>query len=86
MTFPNQQAAAACKHGEVGCGQYYDCGRCARQRRAKAYGNLTQAQKDYDNFVDPSRAYHNDFPSGCSCHRCAPCSYCTSQPNEDHAQ
>lgn len=66
----------ACKHGEVGCGQYYDCGNCAREKRARAYRNLTPEQKAYDQHVDPAGWYHTDFPAGCSCHTCAPCSFC----------
>lgn len=27
--------STTCKHGERGCGQYYDCGNCAREKRAK---------------------------------------------------
>lgn len=73
----------ACKHGEVGCGQYYDCGRCAREKRAAAYQRLTHAQKLYDEHVDPLRAYHTQFEPGCSCHICAPCSFCTREAVTD---
>jgi hypothetical protein len=74
--------AKKCKHGETGCGQYYDCGRCTREMNAAAYRRLTPAQKAYDNFVDPKYAYHEDFPSGCSCHLSAPCSYCMRDTEE----
>ena len=74
---------AACKHGEVGCGQFYDCGLCARERRARAYRMLTPAQRAYDQYVDPAGAYHTDFPSGCSCHLSAPCSFCTREIEDE---
>lgn len=51
-----------CKHGREGCGQYYDCGLCERQKRANAYRQLTHEQKEYDRFVDPLSAYHTDSP------------------------
>lgn len=72
-------AIRSCKHGEVGCGQFYDCGLCARERRATAYRHMTPEQKAYDGHVDPAGAYHTDFPQGCSCHINAPCWYCTSR-------
>lgn len=63
---------------ECGCvPNNYMCGNHKRQRRAAAYQKLTPEQKDYDNHVDPRGWYHNDFPSGCSCHIMAPCGYCT---------
>lgn len=65
-----------CKHGEVDCGVHYDCGRCASEKRARAYQRLTHAQKLYDQHVDPAGWYHTDFPQGCSCHISAPCGYC----------
>lgn len=78
---------ATCKHGEVGCGTHYYCGKCADERRRIAYKSLTPKQKAYDNTVDPLNAYHTDYDresSGCSCHINPPCSYCTSkeQPKE----
>lgn len=76
------EAVSTCKHGEVGCGQYYDCGLCAREKRARAYRNLTPAQKAYDRHVDPMGAYHTDFEAGCSCHLNAPCSYCTRETEQ----
>lgn len=81
-TLTREESSRTCKHGEVGCGQYYDCGKCARESRARAYLNLTDEQKAYDRFVDPQCAYHTDFPSGCSCHICAPCSFCVDSWNE----
>lgn len=77
------QKAPLCKHGEAGCGQYFDCWKCAREKRANAYKRLTPAQKAYDSMVDPMGAYHTDFPQGCSCHICAPCSYCESMSEEE---
>lgn len=74
---------SACKHGEAGCGQHYDCGRCAREKRARAYRNLTPAQRAYDRHVDPLGAYHTGFDAGCSCHISAPCSYCTRDIEDD---
>lgn len=76
-------SARVCKHGEVDCGIFYDCGRCARERRAKSYRNLTPEQVAYDKYVDPLGAYHTDFPSGCSCHLNAPCSYCENLWDEE---
>ena len=73
----------ACKHGEIGCGQLYDCGRCAREKRARAYRQLSPEQKAYDRMVDPMGAYHTDFEAGCSCHINAPCSYCTRDVSSD---
>lgn len=75
--------SGACKHGEVGCGQYYDCGKCAREKRAQAYRRLTPEQVAYDKHVDPLGWYHTDFPAGCSCHLNAPCSFCTSEVKSD---
>lgn len=80
------QESRACKHGEVGCGQFYDCGKCARQKRAAVYRTLTEAQKAYDRHVDPAGAYHTDFDSGCSCHLNAPCSYCTTRYESEDDQ
>lgn len=75
-----------CKHGESGCGIYFDCWKCDREYKAAAYRRLTEKEKAYDRRVDPFGYYHEDFPSCCSCHICAPCSYCVrddeSQPNE----
>jgi len=71
-----------CKHGFENCGAYYDCGLCAREKRAASYKCLTKAQKAYDRYVDPLGAYHTDFPQGCSCHICAPCSVCTERGDE----
>ena len=76
-------ATGCCKYGEADCGELYFCGRCARERRARAYRNLTEEQKSYDRYVDPAGAYHTDFPSGCSCHLSAPCSYCLSLTKEE---
>jgi len=78
-----RHSAPLCKHGEVGCGQYYDCGKCAREKRANAYRRLTPEQKAYDRMVDPLGAYHTDFPQGCSCHVCAPCSFCVAMTEEE---
>jgi hypothetical protein len=68
-----------CKHGELWCGVHYDCGKCRREKMAQAYRRLTPAQKAYDRYVDPVGAYHTEFPSGCSCHIDAPCSFCTRE-------
>ena len=73
-----------CKHGEVDCGVHYDCGKCARQKRAAAYRRLTPAQKAYDDYVDPIGAYHENFPSGCSCHINPPCGYCTRDTDDQN--
>lgn len=78
-----RRSSPLCKHGEAGCGQNYDCGKCARERRAAAYRRLTPEQKAYDSMVDPFGAYHTDFPQGCSCHICAPCSFCVSMTEEE---
>lgn len=72
---------SVCKNGEVDCGRLYDCGACAREKRGRAYRNLTPEQKAYDRHVDPLRAYHIDFPASCSCHISAPCSVCVDQPS-----
>ena len=71
-----------CKHGRECCGEYFDCGLCERQNRARAYQQLTPEQKAYDRFVDPLCAYHTDFPAGCSCHINPPCSFCVDSSNE----
>lgn len=71
-----------CKHGDANCGAYYYCDKCARERRAQAYRTLTPAQKSYDRHVDPSGAYHTDFPQGCSCHIDAPCCFCVGKTEE----
>lgn len=71
-----------CKHGELGCGQYFDCGLCAHEKRARAYRKLTPEQKAYDRYVDPLGAYHTDFAAGCSCHLSAPCGYCVNKSDE----
>lgn len=83
MTSETKVALRKCKHGEVGCGQMYDCGRCAREKRARAYQRLTPEQKAYDRYVDPANAYHTDFEAGCSCHINAPCSHCTREINDE---
>lgn len=80
---PTVQEISACKYGEAGCGQQYDCGRCAREKRARAYRQLTPEQKAYDRMVDPLGAYHTDFEQGCSCHISAPCSFCTSSADTE---
>jgi hypothetical protein len=78
-----RRSSTACKHGDYGCGQYYDCGKCAREKRAAAYKRLTPKQKAYDRMIDPLGAYHTDFPQGCSCHICAPCSFCVLMTEEE---
>lgn len=78
-----RRSSPLCKHGEPGCGQHYDCGKCAREKRAAAYRRLTPERKAYDRMVDPLGAYHTDFPQGCSCHICAPCSFCVSMTEEE---
>lgn len=78
-----EHEARACDYGEVGCGQYYDCDRHAREKRAQAYRRLTPAQKAYDREVDPAGAYHTEFEHGCTCHINAPCSYCTREVSDD---
>ncbi len=72
----------SCKYGTEFCGSHYYCGKCTRERRAKAYRNMTPEQKAYDRHVDPLGAYHTDFPAGCSCHLRAPCSYCENAGRE----
>ena len=72
-----------CKHGVAECGVYYDCGRCRREKRARGYREMTPEQKAYDRHFDPLGAYHTDFPSGCSCHISAPCSFCENGPSGD---
>lgn len=79
-----------CKHGEVDCGRYYDCGKCLYEKRKRIWNSMTQEQRNYDNFVDPmgqytsglsistAPRYEDETPQGCSCHICAPCSYCTN--------
>ena len=64
----------------------YECGNCRRKRRAEAYRRLTPEQKAYDSHVDPLGAYHTDFPSGCSCHISAPCSYCVGYDPDANAE
>lgn len=72
-----------CKHGEVNCGRLYDCGRCAREKMARAYRLLTPEQRAYDSLVDPACAYHHDFPPSCSCHINAPCYVCVGNTDEE---
>lgn len=71
-----------CEFGEKGCGEYFDCGQCARKKRAAAYKRLTPEQKAYDRYVDPLGAYHTDFPADCSCHIRPPCSVCEGRTEE----
>lgn len=78
-----RRSSPLCKHGAAGCGQYYDCGQCAREKRAAAHKRLTPEQQAYDRMVDPAGAYHTDFPPGCSCHICAPCSFCVDMTEAD---
>ena len=77
----------ACKHGDLACGSgYWDCGKCKDEIRRAAYKRLTPAQKAYDNYVDPSGAYHADYdiePRGCSCHINPPCNYCVSRSDDE---
>lgn len=71
----------ACEDG------YWKCGTCSRRDRARAFRQLTPEQKDYDRYVDPLSAYHTEFPRGCSCHICAPCSFCVNQkPDEEETK
>ena len=73
-----------CQHGREGCGEYFDCGLCARKHRAQAYRELTATQKAYDRYVDPLCAYHTDFPSGCTCHIFPPCSFCVGNTDDEN--
>lgn len=83
--------SADCKYGEVGCGQYYDCGRCKAEKHKRIWRNMTEAERNYDRHVDPLGAYTSglsapggdrevwsdrDEARGCSCHINAPCSFC----------
>lgn len=56
-----------------------ECVTCHRMRQRTIHMRLTPAQRDYDNYVDPAQAYHDDFPPGCSCHINPPCAFCTSE-------
>ena len=40
--------------------------------------------REYDRYV--TRGREDDEPQGCSCHLSAPCSWCTSQTDEDDEQ
>ncbi len=69
-----------CKHGDNFCPDNWFCGKCESEMNKAAYAKLTPQQKAYDNYVDPKGAYHTDYdrePECCSCHICAPCSFCT---------
>ena len=87
MTRPNREGSEmACKHGDPMCGVQWDCGKCSDAMRRAAYSRLTQAEKDYDNMVDPKMAYHTDydrFDRCCSCHINPPCSYCVNKDDPD---
>jgi len=75
---------STCKYGEQGCGTQYYCGRCEREASAAAYKRMSEADKAYDRYVDPKCAYHTDFPTCCSCHLSAPCSFCTDGNQNEH--
>lgn len=62
---------------------YYQCWKHERKERARAYQRLTEKEKAYDRHVDPVGAYHEDFPSCCSCHISAPCSYCVGDAGDE---
>lgn len=74
----------ACKHGEVGCGVYYDCGKCSWARKKEIWRKMTPKQRAYDAYVAPAlaSALNNEAwafePQGCSCHINPPCSFCCS--------
>jgi hypothetical protein len=84
-----------CKHAEVGCGQYYDCGKCTREKHERIWRNLTPEQRAYDRMVDPFGAYTSGLSApggdrdlfepaqGCSCHISPPCNYCVNLPADD---
>jgi len=61
----------------------YMCGNCRRKLQAQAFRRLTPEERAYDNYVDPSHAYHDDYPRNCSCHISAPCSVCTGEADDD---
>jgi hypothetical protein len=47
-------------------------------------GMLADADRAYDAYVtSPRRDYGDDERTGCSCHLSAPCSFCTSQSDDD---
>lgn len=45
----------------------------------KASALIEASKREYDRYVTRE-------PESCSCHLSAPCSYCTSQPDEDETQ
>jgi len=69
---------------KCGCvpGQY-TCGTHKRQAQAQAYKRLSEKEKAYDRMVDPVGWYHQDFPTGCSCHISAPCSFCVGEVDQE---
>lgn len=71
---------------------YYDCGFCTGIRRQRIWNAMSPERKAYDRHVDPANSAVLDsgvgvnldrYERGCSCHICAPCSWCCEQPDPD---
>ena len=83
--------AKVCKHGEVGCGEYYDCGRCSWERKKRIWREMSPERRAYDRHFAPALASALDKeaydyePQGCSCHISPPCGFCCSDVDDEPA-
>lgn len=74
---------------------HYECGRCRGINRQRIWRTMTPEAKAYDRMVDPANSAVLDrdryadldlYERGCTCHLCAPCSWCLDQPDPDAIQ
>jgi hypothetical protein len=71
---------------------HYECGFCRGIKRQRIWNQMSAKDRAYDRYVDPANSAVLDsgqrvdldlYERGCTCHLCAPCSFCTSQPDEE---
>lgn len=70
----------------------YQCGFCRGIERQKIWNRMSAKDRAYDRYVDPRNSTVLDsgmdvdldrYEAGCSCHINPPCSFCTSQSEDD---
>ena len=62
----------------------YECWHCRKPILDAIYRNMTPAQHEYDRLANAGWRKDDDYePSSCSCHINPPCSFCTSQVDNE---
>lgn len=70
----------------------YECGFCRGIKRQRIWNAMSPERKAYDRYVDPANSAALDrgvgvnldrYERGCSCHISPPCSFCTSEAEQE---